>query len=236
MFRKSRDMREEPSSPHRKNIEHLFAFQVFPGQDLNFPWRQGFQRRTGEWEGALKRRPSTDILEHSPSTIYPGKALSGNHCETRRSSNFHVAATSRQEDRRCPPARGTLLSAPTRRSDLDHIGSYNFRVEIDGVDAGHFSGVEGLDSETEVIEFQDGDDIVLRKRPGRVKYGDITLKRGTISTEEMREWWQSLRTSDFQRKALTIILQDNNGRPVRSWQAHRFLAEILEGQQPGRQG
>ncbi|MCB1216110.1 type VI secretion system tube protein Hcp [bacterium] len=30
------------------------------------------------------------------------------------------------------------------------------------------------------VEYQDGNDLVLRKRPGRVKYGDITLKKGYI--------------------------------------------------------
>ena len=31
---------------------------------------------------------------------------------------------------------------------------------------GGFKNVEGLDSTTEVVEYQDGDDMILRKRPG----------------------------------------------------------------------
>ena len=30
------------------------------------------------------------------------------------------------------------------------------------------------------VEYQDGDDLILRKRPGRAKYGDITLKKGYV--------------------------------------------------------
>jgi hypothetical protein len=53
----------------------------------------------------------------------------------------------------------------------------NFQVEIGGMPesdrstdrsgiVGGFKSVSGFDSETEVVEYQDGDDIVLRKRPG----------------------------------------------------------------------
>ena len=77
---------------------------------------------------------------------------------------------------------------PTRRAELDHIGAYNFSVEIQGVSAGYFKGVDGLNAEIEVIEFQDGDDLVLRKRPGRAKFGDVTFKKGYIVTPELQEW------------------------------------------------
>ena len=46
-----------------------------------------------------------------------------------------------------------------RRVELDHVGAYNFTVEISGVAAGYFKGVDGLSAEIEVIEFQDGDDL-----------------------------------------------------------------------------
>ncbi|OJJ19575.1 hypothetical protein BKI52_22470 [marine bacterium AO1-C] len=47
----------------------------------------------------------------------------------------------------------------SRRQELDHVGAYNFMVEISGVAAGYFKGVDGLNAEIEVIEFQDGDDL-----------------------------------------------------------------------------
>lgn len=37
-----------------------------------------------------------------------------------------------------------LCLAPTRRAELDHVGAYNFMVEISGVNAGYFKGVDGL--------------------------------------------------------------------------------------------
>ena len=64
---------------------------------------------------------------------------------------------------------------PNRR-EFDHIGSYNFRVEIDGVTVGAFQEVSGLEVVTEVVEFQDGADLRRRKRPGRTSFSNIVLK------------------------------------------------------------
>ena len=38
---------------------------------------------------------------------------------------------------------------------------------VPGATKGTFKGVDGLSTEIEVIEFQDGDDLFLRKRPPR---------------------------------------------------------------------
>lgn len=97
---------------------------------------------------------------------------------------------------------------PNRR-EFDHIGQFNFKVEIEGVTVGAFKNVEGLDSETEVIEFQDGEDIVLRKRPGRTKYSNITLKRGYINTDELWNWRKAVIDGMVERKAGSVILLDD---------------------------
>jgi len=93
----------------------------------------------------------------------------------------------------------------------DPIGNYNFAVVIDGVAAGHFMGVDGLSIENEVIEYQDGDDPLLRKRPGRVKYGDITLKKGFVASTVLNNWIEQSRNGhgQYQRKSMSIVLSDN---------------------------
>jgi phage tail-like protein len=84
-------------------------------------------------------------------------------------------------------------------------------VLIDGVEAGHFMGVDGLSIEQEVIEYQDGDDHVLRKRPGRVKYGDVTLKKGYVASTVLNNWIERARygNGQYERKSMSIILHDN---------------------------
>lgn len=104
--------------------------------------------------------------------------------------------------------------ASDNRRKPDHIGGFNFAVEIDGVTQAAFKNVEGLDSETEVIEYQDGDDIVLRKRPGRTKYSDITLKRGYVNTSELWDWRKKVMDGTVNRKSVSIILRNDKGDEV----------------------
>ena len=96
----------------------------------------------------------------------------------------------------------------------DHIGAYNFKVEIEGVTTGAFKAVDGLDSETEVIEYQDGEDLTLRKRPGRTKYSNIVLKRGYVNNDELWKWRKQVIEGKVERKSGSIILLDDAGMAV----------------------
>ena len=49
--------------------------------------------------------------------------------------------------------------------DAAFIGKSIYAVVGNTSDDSSFQSVSGLDSETEIVEFQDGDDIILRKRP-----------------------------------------------------------------------
>jgi phage tail-like protein len=102
---------------------------------------------------------------------------------------------------------------PNRRPH-DHIGQFNFKVEIEGVTQGAFKNVEGLDSETEIIEYQDGDDIILRKRPGRTKYQNITLKRGYVNTDELWQWRKKVIEGKVERKSGSVILCGDDGSEI----------------------
>jgi phage tail-like protein len=102
---------------------------------------------------------------------------------------------------------------PNRR-DHDHIGNFNFKVDIEGVTQGAFRNVEGLDSETEIFEYQDGDDIILRKRPGRTKYSNVTLKRGYINNTELWDWRKEVIDGKVSRKSGSIILCGDDGEEI----------------------
>lgn len=107
------------------------------------------------------------------------------------------------------------MPADNRRT-RDHIGQYNFVVEIEGVTVGRFKAVEGLDSETEVIEYQDGDDLTLRKRPGRTKYSNVTLKRGYMDEgqDELWIWRKKVIEGKVERKSGSVILQNDHGKNI----------------------
>jgi len=97
------------------------------------------------------------------------------------------------------------------------VKNYGFRVEIDGVDAGFFRSVDGLSIEQEVIEFQSAGDPLVRKLPGRVKYGDITLKRGFIGGSMLNDWIEDSAGGNTVRKNVSITLVDRNGQEIHRW-------------------
>ena len=72
----------------------------------------------------------------------------------------------------------------------------------------------GLDSETEIVEYQDGDDLILRKRPGRTKYSNVTLKRGYINNTELWEWRKAVIEGKVTRKSGSIILCADDGTEI----------------------
>ena len=104
-----------------------------------------------------------------------------------------------------------LLAAPSRRPDPENTkGTYKFAVLMDGVITGYFSSISGLGIEQDVIEFQDGDDPLVRKRPGRVRYNDIILKQGYLSTSTLNDWLEqySVSANNVQTRNITIVLYD----------------------------
>ncbi|MDO8649153.1 MAG: phage tail protein [Candidatus Peregrinibacteria bacterium] len=94
----------------------------------------------------------------------------------------------------------------------------NFRVEIDGVIVGGFKEVSGVESEVEVIEEQDAGLATLHKRPGKVKYGNIILKRGFVNDpareDALREWYKKVLAGTTDRKSISIIYLDRAGNEV----------------------
>ena len=103
--------------------------------------------------------------------------------------------------------------APNRRN-FDHIGNFNFKVEIEGVTVAAFKEVSGIESQTEVIEYQDGSDLTLRKRPGRTSYSNIILKRGYINTDELWNWRKKVTEGLIERKSGSIIITDDDGSEI----------------------
>ena len=94
---------------------------------------------------------------------------------------------------------------PNRR-DFDHIGSFNFRVEINGVTEGPFIYVSGIESQSEVIEYRNGADNLTRKIPGRTSYSNIVMRRGYNNVDDLWEWRKSVTNGVINRRNGSIII------------------------------
>lgn len=95
-----------------------------------------------------------------------------------------------------------------RRED-DPFASFNFLVESGGLLRAGFSECTGLSSETDPIEYREGDeDTTVRKIPGLKKFGNVTLKRGVVVGQDFFEWRKSVMEGNIDRRDISIILLD----------------------------
>lgn len=92
---------------------------------------------------------------------------------------------------------------PSTGSRNDPYRNSNFLVEIANVTVAGFSECTGLSSEVDVIEYRNGnEDQVLRKLPGLIRFGPITLKRGLTASRELFQWYQTVLQGNTARKAI----------------------------------
>ena len=118
--------------------------------------------------------------------------------------------------------------------DKDPLVSSWFGVEFQGQIVGAFRECTGLGSENEVVEYkasgQKGE-YVIKKVPGRLKWTNITLKRGV--TDSMEAWkWRKLveqgKITDA-RKNGTITMYNQQGDPVAKWNFTNAWPSKLNG-------
>jgi phage tail-like protein len=104
----------------------------------------------------------------------------------------------------------------------DPLVGFNFMIDVGGKITGYFTEVSGLGSENEVIESkvvnEKGVEVVL-KIPGRLKWGDITLKRGITSSMDMWNWRQLVvdgKAKDARMNG-SIVMFDRDGAEAARW-------------------
>jgi phage tail-like protein len=112
----------------------------------------------------------------------------------------------------------------------DPYSAFNFIVEVDGVIVGGFAECGGLTTETDIVEYRNGDeDITVRKLPGKAKYTQISLKRGYTDSRELWEWRKLVITGRTERKSGTIQLLDEARQPALKWNFREGWPSKWEG-------
>ncbi len=99
------------------------------------------------------------------------------------------------------------------------VPKFHFQVDWAGTQIG-FTEISGLDVETEVIEYRHGasPEYHSTKMPGRQKYGNITMKRGTFASDnEFYVWWNTVKLNTIERRDLTISLLNEEHAPIVVW-------------------
>lgn len=95
------------------------------------------------------------------------------------------------------------------RRAIDPFNSQNFLLEIDGITSAGFSECTGLNAESNVIEYREGNEsITPRKLPGLNKFGNVTLKRGLSKDTALFDWHKAAMDGDINRTSVSIVVLD----------------------------
>lgn len=125
----------------------------------------------------------------------------------------------------------------SERSDAhteDPLLGFNFMLELEGAIAGYFTECAGIGSEHEIVEHKVVDSSgheIVRKIPGRMKWQDVTLKRGITSDLQIYDWRQLAvegKMSDA-RKNCTITMLSRDYAPVAVWHFHNAWPSKVTG-------
>lgn len=93
-----------------------------------------------------------------------------------------------------------------------------FYVQIDQVPQAVFTEVSGLQIEMDVYEHEEGgNNGFVHNLPGRSKVGKLTLKRGMTPTNELFKWCLEVARGTINRRNLSVILYDTQGKEVLRW-------------------
>lgn len=119
----------------------------------------------------------------------------------------------------------------------DPLVGFHFAVDIQGKVTGFFTECSGLGSEHEVIEHkvvtEKGQEVVL-KIPGRLKWENITLKRGITSAMDIWDWRKEVEDGnvDSARRDGSIVMFDQTLKEVARWNFERGWPVKVTGPQP----
>ncbi len=121
-----------------------------------------------------------------------------------------------------PSPNGTR--APRKGKPTDRHAANRFYVEV-GATKGTsdfqavFTEVSGLQVEMQVTDFEEGgENNFVHKLPGRLKVGNVTLKRGLVRSNDFLMWcMHAALVKPMDRRNVSIVLFDQEGKTVVRW-------------------
>ncbi len=100
---------------------------------------------------------------------------------------------------------------------VDPYRSYNFKLDIHDVAEAHFTECSGMGIKVDTIEYREaGNNQVVRKLPGQVHYGEITLRYGLTDSKQLWDWLIASATGKAEPRSVSIIMLGADGTDATS--------------------
>lgn len=117
-----------------------------------------------------------------------------------------------------------MATSPTIASGQeDPLVSISYGLEVEGELKGFFAWVEGIGSESEVVEHRiidpDTEEARVEKVPGQLSWSGIALTRGITSNLAAWEWRKEVENGDIEAAMsdISIVAYDQSGTEITRW-------------------
>ena len=110
--------------------------------------------------------------------------------------------------------------AGEKQDNVWPLPKFYFSVQLGDDNTVTFQEVDGLDSETQVIEYRHGNSPVFYpiKMPGLGKVGNVTMRKGIfVNDSKFWDWYNEIKLNTIARRAVVVSLLDETGTPKRTW-------------------
>lgn len=100
------------------------------------------------------------------------------------------------------------------------LPKFYFAVQLGDDKSVNFQEVDGLNSETQVIEYRHGNSPIFYpiKMPGIGKVGNVTMRKGTfVNDNSFWIWYDEIKMNTIKRRTVVVNLLDESGAPKMVW-------------------
>ena len=100
------------------------------------------------------------------------------------------------------------------------LPKFYFTVQLGDDSSVNFQEVDGLQSETQVIEYRHGNSPIFYpiKMPGLGRVGNVTMRKGIfVNDQKFWAWYSEIKLNTIKRRTIVISLLDETGTPKMTW-------------------
>jgi phage tail-like protein len=97
--------------------------------------------------------------------------------------------------------------------------AFRFSIEVEGLVAGGFTEVIGLQVEIEIQEYREGGvNEFIHKRAGPAKHSaNLVLKHGMTDSRSLWDWYWQVVEGSVERKNVSVLMLDETGQEQARW-------------------
>ncbi|WP_209348444.1 phage tail protein [Pontixanthobacter sp. CEM42] len=109
---------------------------------------------------------------------------------------------------------------------------FYFSVDLGDGETVSFQQVEGLESESQVIEYRHSNSPAFAptKMPGIARVGNITMRKGMFTqSSKFWDWYEQIKMNTIERRTVTVALLDEVGDPKMTWTLNNAFPTKLTG-------